>query len=88
MRKSYDRSMQLLCPTCAGADFEFDSILSEDIRQYSCRSCGLIFSHDDVMKSNGARISVEIEEIKKEVLADIKDDLRKAFKGLKGWKIK
>lgn len=88
MKSDYSRSVSLLCPTCAGAEFEFDSEKQEAARVYSCQGCGLEFSHDEIMISNLARIGAEVEKMKSEVLDDIKKGLHDAFKGLKEWKIK
>jgi hypothetical protein len=88
MKSGYSRSLSLLCPTCAGAEFEFDSEEDDTTRTYHCQGCGLKFSHDEIMTSNSARIDAEVEQIKSEVLDDIQKDLRNAFKGLKGWKVK
>ena len=88
MKSEYSRSLSLLCPTCAGAEFEFDAQENEATRIYSCQGCGLKFSHDEIMISNSARIGAEVEQIKSEVLGDVQKKLRDAFKGMKGWKVK
>jgi hypothetical protein len=88
MKSDYRRTLSLLCPTCAGPEFEFDSEENEATRTYSCRGCGLKFSHDEIMISNRARIDAEVENIKSEVLGDVQQKLRDVFKGMKGWKVK
>jgi hypothetical protein len=88
MKKDYDRSISLICPTCAGSEFEFDSSIDELERVYTCAGCGLTCSHRDILASNSARISAEIEEMKNEVISDMRKDFRKIFSGMKGWKLK
>ena len=88
MKNHYDRSISLLCPTCAAAEFEFDADLDEAVREYACMSCGLKLSRDEILKSNGASISAEVDKADLEILDDVKESFRKAFKGLKGWTLK
>lgn len=88
MAKDYSRSLELLCPTCAGASFDFDADLDEAVRSYQCGGCGLSFSHEDLMQSNSSRIEAEIEAIGDEVMGEVLNRLRKSFAGNKFIKIK
>lgn len=87
VKQSYDKSITMLCPTCASAEFIFDNELDLAVRVYACMSCNHEFSHDAILASNANRVSVEVEQIKKEFIDDVRRDFRKAFKGMKGWKI-
>ena len=88
MKPSYDSSVFLLCPTCAATEFVFDPDLDIPARVYSCQSCKHTFSHEEILASKANRVSTEVEKIKTEIISDVKSDFRKAFSGLKGWKIK
>jgi hypothetical protein len=86
--KDYSRSLELLCPTCAGASCEFDHDVGEAVRIYQGGGCGGSFSHEDLMQSNSSRIDTEIDAIGEEVLGDALRKLRKSFAGNKFIKIK
>ena len=88
MKTNYDRSLLLLCPTCASSDFAFEDTEPEELRVYVCNSCGLSASHQAIMESNAERISAAVDELKNDVVADFSKDIRATFKGLKGWTVK
>ncbi|GLS86483.1 hypothetical protein GCM10010873_14570 [Cypionkella aquatica] len=88
MTKDYSRSLELLCPTCAGVSFEFDNDVDEAVRTYQCKGCGGSFDHEHIMQANSSRVEAEIEAIGEEVLGDAVKKLRKAFAGNKFIKIK
>lgn len=80
----YDRSIRLHCPTCGGTDFEHDEHGDGPIR---CTSCDRVFTRDELIRENGEIIDANVEEVKKEVVADLqkemRDMLRKTFSGSK-----
>jgi len=80
MKKNYDRSVSLNCPTCANTQFEFDEALSEDERTYICVSCDARYSYDEIREANSEKIAAGISDMKAEVLKDIKADFKKIFK--------
>lgn len=88
MKTDYDRSLPLLCPTCASTDFAFDDAEAKELRVYVCNSCGLCTSHQGLMESNAERINAAVDELKNDVVADFSKDIRAAFKGMKGWAAK
>lgn len=88
MKKDYSRSVSLLCPTCAGADFKFDENALRDERQYTCITCGSVFNYLDLTEQNQSQISSGIEEMKHEIVSNFRADLRKSLSKFKGWKIK
>ena len=77
MDKNYDRSIELLCPTCASSQ------LSENSENdYTCASCNEQFSYEQVKEGNSERISVAVSEIKSEVVGDFQkqlNDIAKQF---------
>ena len=87
MLENKTRSVTLLCPTCAGDQFQFDKDVDEESRQYLCVDCQISFSHDEIMAANGAKIETEVNEFKTEIVSEIKSSFKKIFKG-KGWSIR
>ncbi|MDO8884075.1 hypothetical protein [Pseudotabrizicola sp.] len=88
MTNGISRSLELLCPTCAGSAFEFDDNIDEIVRTYQCLGCGGSFSHDQIMLANASRIEAEVEAIGEELVGDAVKRLKKAFSGNKFIKIK
>ena len=84
----HSRSLELLCPTCAGSAFDFDADVDEAVRSYQCVGCGGLMSHEHLMQANASRIDAEVDAIRAELLFDAKKKLRKAFSGNKFVKIK
>jgi transcription initiation factor TFIIIB Brf1 subunit/transcription initiation factor TFIIB len=85
MASKYDRSIGLVCPTCGGTEFAHDTSDSGPVR---CAGCDLELSRDDLIASNGEHIKSAVDELKKEVVKDLKDQLRKAFGGSKTFKVR
>jgi uncharacterized Zn finger protein (UPF0148 family) len=77
----YDRTVTLICPTCGGTKFEHDE--HDENSAVTCASCGLQISRSDLVDGNGENISAQIEQVKSEVVADIKAQLQQALKGFK-----
>ncbi|UWQ32213.1 hypothetical protein K3555_16875 [Leisingera sp. M527] len=80
MKNDYSRSIAMLCPTCGSDEFSFDNDLTETERTYECTSCGMEFTHEDIMDQNQDTISRAVEGMKKEIVADIRKDFKKIFK--------
>ncbi|WP_298356016.1 hypothetical protein [uncultured Litoreibacter sp.] len=76
----FSRSMSLLCPVCAGDQFDFDRDLQEEQRTYTCSSCNHVSSHEEIMSSNRPRIEAEVDQIGKEIIAGAAKNLNEAFK--------
>ena len=76
MKDSYDRSMRLQCPTCGGEGFEQE----DDKPDVRCVRCDRVITKDELREANGPRIETEVDEIKAEVLRDVKADFAKIFK--------
>ncbi len=79
----YCRSIKLLCSTCGNSDFDFD----DETRPLRCTSCDRVFSREELINENGSLIESEVNEVKAQVIGDVKkelsDSLRKAFSGSK-----
>lgn len=78
MKNNYDRSLELLCPTCASVELHQND-LGEDC--YVCSDCEGVFSYEQLEEGNSERLSNAVEELKSEILEDMKSDLSKMFKG-------
>lgn len=76
MKDSYNRSLRLQCPSCGGESFEQE----EDKPDVRCVRCDRMMTKDELREANGARIEAEVDEIKGEVLKDVKADLANIFK--------
>lgn len=81
--EKYNRSIRLLCSTCAGSDFEFEDAAGP----LRCTSCDRVFMREELIAENGEIIEAEVAEAKAEILSDVtkelRDSLRKAFGGSK-----
>jgi len=81
----YSRSIRLICPTCAHADFEYDK--ETDSGPIRCTSCDRLFSREELLRENGEIIEAEVSEVKKEIVdyisKDFRASMRKAFSGSK-----
>ena len=82
----FSRSVSMICSTCGGKDFEFDAeVENGPIR---CVACDRIFTKDELIQENGALIDEHVEEVKGEIIDDLKASFRKAFSGSKHIKFK
>jgi hypothetical protein len=88
LTKDYSRALNLLCPTCAGSEFEFDIEIEKEMRIYQCIGCDRSFDHDQLMHSNSSRIEAEVSAIGQELIGDTVKMLRKGLSGNKLFKLK
>jgi ribosomal protein S27E len=90
MKDNYDKSIQLKCVTCGDSDFEFN----EEKTWVKCNRCGREYlgGYDELVELNQENINRELDETKKEITKDLKNDITKmfkdAFKGNKNIKFK
>ncbi len=82
----YDRSIELHCPTCSSTQFEYDE--HQESAAMLCTCCGLSLSRTDLITANGENIGVHVEQVKREVVDDLKKKLQQSFKGSKLFKVK
>lgn len=78
MKDSYNKSIQLRCITCGDSDFEFN----EEKTWIKCNRCGKEYmgGYDELVELNQENINKELDETKKEISNDLKDDITKMFK--------
>jgi hypothetical protein len=79
MKQDYSQSVSMQCSTCGGSDFEFE----DDNSPVRCVRCDRIYTREELTHENGARIDSEVEGMKAEIVADIRQDFSKIFKNLK-----
>jgi DNA-directed RNA polymerase subunit RPC12/RpoP len=79
MKEDYNRSIKLRCITC-GDDSSFES--NEDKTYIKCIRCGREYlgGYDEVVELNQELIDQELEDVKREVVADLKRDFNKSLK--------
>lgn len=77
----YDRAVTLMCPTCGDTQFEHDE--HDENVAVTCVSCGLKITRTDLIEANSENISGQVEQIKSEVVADMKAQLQKSLKGFR-----
>lgn len=79
MKSDYSRTVSMQCSTCGGADFEFE----DEDSPVRCVGCDRIFMREELVRENGARIESEVEDVKAQLVADIRKDFSKIFKKFK-----
>ena len=90
MKKNYNFSITLRCPVCGSTDID----LSEDKTYGKCNMCNKEFpgGYDELVELNLATIDAAVEdkkgEIEKDLAKELKEKLKKAFKGSRHIKIK
>lgn len=77
--KNYSKKVPLNCPTCDNTQFEFEETNESNIESIHCPSCNRNFSKDELIGENQRVIDNNIEEIKSEVVKNLK----KMFKNIK-----
>jgi len=85
----YDRTIPLNCPTCGGTQFEFKSEdANDDSQSVKCPACGFITTKAELIAANSENIDAQVDEIKEQLLKDVTQSFKDAFKGNKFIKIK
>jgi DNA-directed RNA polymerase subunit RPC12/RpoP len=79
MKNDYSRPVSMQCSTCGGTEFEFD----EDGGPIRCTGCDRIYAKDELIKENGGRIDQHVEEMKSDIMKDVRKDLSDMFKKFK-----
>ncbi|WP_229710718.1 ECs_2282 family putative zinc-binding protein, partial [Novosphingobium indicum] len=74
MKDNYDRSISLQCPTCGGTDFE-----QNDTEQVKCYRCERVLTKAELREANNGLVEAEVEDLKAELLKDVRDDFKKMF---------
>lgn len=80
----YNRSVGLICPTCGGDQFAYDGD-ADTVESMKCASCDREFSREELMEANSENIAANVEEMGREITKDaakeMREALRKAFRG-------
>ncbi len=88
VKRNYDRSIELNCPTCGCTQFEHEGEDYDSAKSIKCASCQLEFSKDDIIEGNSENISKHAEEISQEVFEDLQKQMKNIFKGNNFIKVK
>lgn len=81
-----DRSVEMICQTCAGTQFLHDPENFETPIQ--CAGCNRVYTREELLAENGERLEIELDEMKKEMADYARKRFREAFRGLKHFKVK
>ena len=88
----YDRSVSLFCPTCGNDQFEYGQEGNEGPEVVTCASCGHELTKDQLLQENSENITAHVDEVGKEFVEDVANDLRatlkRAFRNSKNIKIR
>lgn len=84
MSPNFNRSLELLCSTCGGKQFERES----DAGPLRCVGCDRSFTREELLRENGKLIDNEVGEIAANVGKWARSELRKAFSDSKHFKLK
>lgn len=80
--EKFDRTIPLNCPTCGGTEFEYQSE-NDDTQPVKCHGCGLTTTKAELIASNSENIDAHMDEIKEQLLKDVTQSFKDAFKGNK-----
>lgn len=90
--RSYDRTITLYCPTCAGTQFEYGDDIDAGYATVRCIGCDRVMTKDELMLENLENIDAHVSEIGNEVTEDfakeMKATLTRAFRSNKYIKIR
>jgi len=90
--EKYSRKVNLLCPTCGCSHFLYRQGVDDAIEIAKCVSCGREITKDELIKENSENINEHFKEIGDQIVKDtakeLKESLKKAFKGSKNIRIK
>lgn len=82
----FDRSISMLCPTCGSTQFDLGE--NEASEHITCAMCGLKLTKGELRQANDEHIAAHVEQIKHEVVNDFRDQLKRAFKGNKAFRMR
>ena len=84
--KDLSRNVTLICRVCGNDQFETLDTEYEDMREapentrFKCSDCGRIIIKSELIEENEEIINANVEDIRKEALAEIEKELKKALK--------
>lgn len=86
--KDLSRNVTLLCSICGNDQFSTLDSKYEDMREapdnarFKCSDCGRVVSKRELIDENEEIINANVEDIKKEAIAEFEKELKKALKKL------
>ena len=83
MKNEYSRSVSMQCSTCGGTDFEFE----DSDGPVRCTGCDRTYDRQELIRENGERIDPHIDEMKSEIMSDVRKDLSKMFKKFRSTRV-
>lgn len=86
MSNDYNRSIELVCPLCGNKDFSYDE--TDETSPVTCTQCNTTYTREDLMEQNQELISANFDEVKEEMVKDLKKNIKEIFKGNKYISIK
>jgi DNA-directed RNA polymerase subunit M/transcription elongation factor TFIIS len=86
----YNREITFFCPECGSATWEFDGEKEEIPGIVKCASCGREYSREQLIQCNKQNIDKNFSEMAEEAIKDgveeLKESLKKSFRGNKNIK--
>ena len=79
----YDRKVTLLCPTCGNSD-----LIIENEVNIVCPNCNRTMTKDELINENSESINAHVDEVKKEIVQELNNQIKNIFKGSKNFRIK
>lgn len=79
MKANYSRPVPMQCTTCGGMEFELD----EESGSVHCTGCDRTYDRQELIQENGGRVDAHFDEMKSEIMADVRKDVAKMFKKFK-----
>ena len=76
--EKYNRSVRLICSTCAATDFEYDK--EQQDGPVRCISCGRTFNREELISENHNIIYSQLDELKEDFLKDAQTELRDSLR--------
>lgn len=79
----HNLTIPLNCPTCGGTQFEYEEDASDDSQPVNCLACGFTTTKAELITANSENIDAQVGEIKAQLLSDVTQSFKDAFKGNK-----
>jgi len=76
----YNRTITLLCPTCGSDQFSKQEAAEGAVQLITCAQCGREMTNDDLIQENNESITAHVEEVKAEIVDDIRKQFARMFK--------
>lgn len=82
LKKNYNRNVSLQCATC-GSTSAF--VTDKETGVITCKKCNRVYygGYDELLILNQKRIADEVDEVKKDIEKDVRNELQNIFKKFK-----